>query len=141
MRPQVGQSVDSGGQRRLLSRYSARHCQITSIQEGWCSFQSAHSPSMTDVRQIPRGAERDNRVVLHSRFAELSEAECVRPRYPCEWRGVRHGDTPRARSRAPKQSTRSVDAASEFVRRLVERVGLFRIEDGVPRVIRGQRGQ
>ena len=42
------------------------------------------------------------------------------------------------REQRDEADTRSVDAASEFVRRLVERVCPFPIEDGVPREIRQQ---
>ena len=41
--------------------------------------------------------------------------------------------------RRVEAQTRAVHAATEFLRRLVERVGSFRIEDGVPREIRRQQ--
>ena len=41
--------------------------------------------------------------------------------------------------RRDEGQTRTVDAASEFIRRLVERVGPVRLEDGVPREIRRQQ--
>ena len=41
--------------------------------------------------------------------------------------------------RRVEAQTRAIDAAAEFLQRLVERVGSFRIEDGVPREIRRQQ--
>ena len=41
--------------------------------------------------------------------------------------------------RRDEAQARTVDADSEFIRRLVERVGPVRIEDGVPREIRRQQ--
>ena len=92
------------------------------IPQSICDRTATNSQAAGD-----RGVEQDNCactpyfiaaiVVSDNRFAELSEAEFPAPRYPCEWRGVRHGelrrvppaqqeieigvepDTPRARSR------------------------------------------